>query len=57
MRIQDDDLPLAHFAVAFNGASWGDSDSIPLMVIQTMLGSWNKNMGGGKHTGWVVVIF
>ncbi|CAN6574664.1 unnamed protein product [Malus baccata var. baccata] len=51
VRIVDDDLPLAHFAVAFSGASWTDPDSIPLMVMQAMLGSWNKNVGGGKHMG------
>ncbi|KAB2610365.1 mitochondrial-processing peptidase subunit beta [Pyrus ussuriensis x Pyrus communis] len=51
VRIVNDDLPLAHFAVAFSGASWTDPDSIPLMVMQAMLGSWNKNAGGGKHMG------
>uniref|UniRef100_A0A5B7CH96 mitochondrial processing peptidase n=1 Tax=Davidia involucrata TaxID=16924 RepID=A0A5B7CH96_DAVIN len=51
VRIIDDDMPLAQFAVAFNGASWTDPDSIALMVMQTMLGSWNKNAGGGKHMG------
>ncbi|CAA6662949.1 unnamed protein product [Spirodela intermedia] len=51
VRIIDDDVPLAQFAVAFNGASWTDPDSIALMVMQSMLGSWNKNAGGGKHMG------
>jgi processing peptidase subunit beta len=51
VRIIDDDMPLAQFAVAFNGASWTDPDSIALMVMQTMLGSWNKSAGGGKHMG------
>lgn len=51
VRIIDDDIPLAQFAVAFNGASWTDPDSIPLMVMQAILGSWNKNAGGGKHMG------
>ncbi|WJZ80119.1 hypothetical protein VitviT2T_000059 [Vitis vinifera] len=51
VRIIDDDLPLAQFAVAFKGASWTDPDSIALMVIKLMLGSWNKNAGGGKHMG------
>ncbi|KAI8014130.1 hypothetical protein LOK49_LG05G03976 [Camellia lanceoleosa] len=51
VRIIDDDIALAQFAVAFNGASWTDPDSIALMVIQSMLGSWNKNAGGGKHIG------
>ncbi|KAL5653282.1 hypothetical protein ACJX0J_038740, partial [Zea mays] len=51
VRIIDDDMPLAQFAVAFNGASWVDPDSVALMVMQTMLGSWNKSAGGGKHMG------
>ncbi len=51
VRIIDDDIPLAQFAVAFEGASWTDPDSIALMVMQAMLGSWNKNTGGGKHMG------
>ncbi|KAL5987347.1 hypothetical protein ACLOJK_038512 [Asimina triloba] len=51
VRIIDDDVPLAQFAVAFSGASWRDPDSIALMVMQSMLGSWNKNAGSGKHMG------
>ncbi|GMN42126.1 hypothetical protein TIFTF001_011358 [Ficus carica] len=51
VRIIDDDVPLAQFAVAFSGASWTDPDSIPLMVMQAMLGSYNKNSGGAKHMG------
>ncbi|XP_076917279.1 putative mitochondrial-processing peptidase subunit beta, mitochondrial [Bidens hawaiensis] len=51
IRMRDDDAPLAQFAVAFNGASWTDPDSIALMVIQAMLGSWNKTAGAGKHMG------
>ena len=30
-------------AVAFKGASWTDPDSIPLMVMQTMLGEWRRD--------------
>jgi processing peptidase subunit beta len=51
VRIIDDDIPLAQFAVAFSGASWNDPDSIALMVMQAMLGSWSKAAGGGKHMG------
>ncbi|XP_071686271.1 probable mitochondrial-processing peptidase subunit beta, mitochondrial [Rutidosis leptorrhynchoides] len=51
VRMRDDDEPLAQFAVAFNGASWTDPDSIALMVIQSILGSWNKSAGAGKHMG------
>lgn len=49
----DDNLPVAQFAVAFEGASWTDPDSIALMVMKVMLGSWSKKEGGGKHVGLV----
>ncbi|XP_045818969.1 probable mitochondrial-processing peptidase subunit beta, mitochondrial [Trifolium pratense] len=52
VRMLDDDIPLAQFAVAFEGASWKDPDSIPLMIMQAMLGSWHKTAGGGKHMGY-----
>ncbi|GAA0168745.1 metalloprotease [Lithospermum erythrorhizon] len=51
VRMIDDDIPLAQFAIAFEGASWTDPDSIALMVMQSMLGSWNKSASGGKHMG------
>ncbi|MEW5299529.1 MAG: hypothetical protein WDW36_002537 [Sanguina aurantia] len=43
------DATESSFAVAFRGASWTDPDSIPLMVMQTMLGGWDKNSTVGKH--------
>ncbi|KAI8472074.1 MAG: Metalloenzyme, LuxS/M16 peptidase-like protein, partial [Monoraphidium minutum] len=39
------------FAVAWKGASWADPDSVPLMVMQTMLGGWDKNNTVGRHAG------
>ena len=45
VRIRDPDLPTLQFAVAFKGAAWSDPDSVPLMVMQQMLGSWNKQAG------------
>ncbi|KAH7295164.1 hypothetical protein KP509_27G035700 [Ceratopteris richardii] len=51
VRIRDDDMPLVHLAVAVMGASWTDPDSIALMVMQTLLGGWNKTAGAGKHMG------
>ncbi|KAF6254777.1 Metalloenzyme, LuxS/M16 peptidase-like protein [Scenedesmus sp. NREL 46B-D3] len=38
-------------AVAFKGAAWTDPDSVPLMVMQTMLGGWDRNNTSGKHAG------
>jgi mitochondrial-processing peptidase subunit beta len=51
VRIRDPDMSLLHFAVAFKGVSWADADSIPLMIMQQMLGGWNKNAGAGKNMG------
>ncbi|KAL4194795.1 hypothetical protein AMTRI_Chr05g70240 [Amborella trichopoda] len=50
-RVVNDDMSIAHFAVAFKGASWTDPYSIPLMVIQSLLGSWNKSVGVGNCSG------
>lgn len=47
VRYRDPDLPLVQFAVAFEGASWTDPDAIPLMVLQTMIGAWDKQAGAG----------
>ncbi|KAE8661355.1 putative mitochondrial-processing peptidase subunit beta [Hibiscus syriacus] len=51
VRIINDYVPLAKFAIAFEATSSTDPDSIALTVMQEMLGSWNKNAGGGKHMG------
>lgn len=44
-----DELPLAHIAIAFEGASWTDPDSIALMIMQTMLGAWSKYHMADNH--------
>lgn len=49
VRIRDDDMAHAHVAVAFEGASWRDPDSVPLMVAQAVLGSWDKSRPSGVN--------
>ena len=51
MRINDPDLPTVNLAVAFKGASWTDPDSVALMVMQTLLGAYDKNTGAGACVG------
>ena len=51
VRTVNDDMPLAQITVAFKGASWKDPDSIALMVLQTLLGTWKKNAGAGANMG------
>ncbi|PKA64346.1 putative mitochondrial-processing peptidase subunit beta [Apostasia shenzhenica] len=51
VRMDNDTMPLVHLAVTLKGTSWTDANSIPLMVIQTLLGSWNKAAGVGNNSG------
>ena len=49
IRIRDDDMPLAHVALAVEGCGWEDSDNIALMVANTIIGSWDRTHGGGEN--------
>jgi processing peptidase subunit beta len=49
VRIRDDDMKVTNFAVAFKGASWTSPDAMPLLVMQAMLGSWDKNAPGASE--------
>lgn len=42
IRIREDDVDMAHVAYAFPTFGWKDPDNYPLMVMQTMLGAWEK---------------
>lgn len=43
---RDDSQPLAHVALAFEGAGWTSPHAFPLMVMQTLLGAWDRVQGG-----------
>ncbi|KAM0932491.1 putative peptidase M16, zinc-binding, metalloenzyme, LuxS/M16 peptidase [Dioscorea sansibarensis] len=51
VRVDNEDMPLAHLAIAFKGSAWTDPNSIPLMVIQSLWGSWNSSVGVGNCSG------
>ncbi|KAK3165244.1 hypothetical protein QOZ80_1AG0030770 [Eleusine coracana subsp. coracana] len=51
VHVENAEMPLAHLAIAFKGSSWTDPASIPLMVIQSILGSWNRSIGVGNCSG------
>ena len=42
-------MPLAHIALAVEGCGWTNPDNIPLMVANTLIGSWDRSMGGGTN--------
>lgn len=49
VRVRDDSLPLAHVALAVEGASWTDPDTLTLMVASTLLGAWDRSQGSSKR--------
>lgn len=51
VKVRDDDIKLAHIAMAVEGTSWSDADTIPLMVASTLLGSWDRSMASAGNVG------
>jgi len=49
VRVRDDTMPLAHVALAVEGCGWTNPDNIPLMVANTLIGNWDRSMGGGAN--------
>ncbi|KAJ0390721.1 hypothetical protein P43SY_011065 [Pythium insidiosum] len=49
VRIKNDELPLAHVAIAFEGFSWTSEHAFPLLVMQTLLGQWDRTSGAGMN--------
>jgi len=49
MNERNDEMEQIHLAVAIEGCGWTNPDYFPLMVANTMIGNWNKGMGGGKN--------
>lgn len=48
-RIRYDSMGEAHVALAFQGASWTSEYAFPLMVMQTLLGSWDRWSAAGRN--------
>jgi mitochondrial-processing peptidase subunit beta len=49
IRQRDDDLGLAHVAVAFETGGWTSPNAFPLMIMQTLLGNWDRTLGAGPN--------
>lgn len=49
IRYRYDSMKEAHVALAFQGASWTSEYCFPLMVIQTILGSYDRSGAGGRN--------
>jgi mitochondrial-processing peptidase subunit beta len=51
IRMRDDAIPVAHTAIAFETGGWCDGHAFPLMVLQQILGSWDRTTGTGALLG------
>ncbi|XP_072571816.1 cytochrome b-c1 complex subunit 1, mitochondrial-like [Paramormyrops kingsleyae] len=49
VRMRDDAMPLAHVAIAVEGASATSPDLVPLMLANAIVGSYDVTYGGGKN--------
>jgi processing peptidase subunit beta len=49
-RYPDAQMPTAHVAVTFEAASWTSEHAWDLMVLQTMIGMWDRKSGGGASS-------
>lgn len=46
--MRDDAMPLAHVAIAVEGAEAASPDIVPLMIANSIIGSYDITFGGGK---------
>jgi len=49
ITVRDDLMEHAHIALAVEGVGWSHTDYYTFMVLQTIIGSWDKTIGGGKN--------
>ncbi|KAJ3074795.1 55 kDa erythrocyte membrane protein [Podochytrium sp. JEL0797] len=49
VRARYDDHPTAHIALAVEGVSWTNPDYWPLLVAQSVVGSWDRALGAAPH--------
>ncbi|KAI8874011.1 mitochondrial-processing peptidase subunit beta [Ramicandelaber brevisporus] len=45
VRIRNDDIPQAHIAIAVEGAGWNSPDYYTLLVMQALIGNWDRSLG------------
>ncbi|KAJ3559490.1 hypothetical protein NP233_g11252 [Leucocoprinus birnbaumii] len=45
VRIRDDEIPTANIAIAVEGVGWSSPDYYPMMVMQSIVGNWDRSLG------------
>ncbi|KAL6043824.1 Mitochondrial-processing peptidase subunit beta [Balamuthia mandrillaris] len=49
VHVRNDDIPLVHTAIAVESVGWSDPNYFVFMVLQAMVGNWDRSLGGGKN--------
>lgn len=49
LLVLDDAKPLCHLAIAVKSVGWSQPESFVFMVMQNIVGSWDRTMSGAKH--------
>ncbi|KAG9286824.1 hypothetical protein G9A89_012374 [Geosiphon pyriformis] len=49
VRVRNDDLPQAHIAIAVEGVGWNSPDYYPMLVAQSIIGTWDRSLGSAPH--------
>lgn len=45
VRIRDDNSPTCNIAIAVEGVSWKSPDYFPMLVLQSIMGNWDRSLG------------
>ncbi|KIY53677.1 hypothetical protein FISHEDRAFT_63282 [Fistulina hepatica ATCC 64428] len=48
VRIRDDEIPTANVAIAVEGVGWSSPDYIPMQVMQSIMGNWDRSLGANS---------
>ncbi|XP_075039706.1 cytochrome b-c1 complex subunit 1, mitochondrial [Mixophyes fleayi] len=49
LTARNDDLPLAHIAIAVEGPAWNSNDNVALSLANTIISNYDVTYGGGKN--------
>lgn len=52
VRIRNDDMPHAHFAIAFESCGWAHPDAVSFMVLQSLMGSYDRKSTSASHSSY-----
>jgi processing peptidase subunit beta len=45
VRVRDDTQPTVNLAIAVEGVSWKSPDYFPMLVLQSIMGNWDRSLG------------